>query len=94
MSYLVAWYETYRQYGGSEEGGWYYDSGELIRVFRAFQSEEHAFNVARRANQLMQNLQRNNRSVGSILYSGGRYVACVYQHKAPTCYPESRPHYS
>jgi hypothetical protein len=30
MSYWVAVYETGREYGGPEEGGWWYDTGRLV----------------------------------------------------------------
>jgi len=52
-----------------------------------------AFAVARRANALLTRLQGSKRSVGSVLYDGGRHEAHVYENTAPAHFPESRPHY-
>lgn len=92
-SWIVAWYEIDRAYGGPEEGGWWYDCGYLVRAFRALPSREAAYAEARRANGLMQRLQRNHRSVGSVVYDGGRFEARVYQRTAPQHFPERRPVY-
>jgi len=92
-TYLVAFYEIDRAYGGSEEGGWWYDTGTLVRVFKTTKSEEHAYSIAARANALLHMLQRGKRSVSSVIYSGGRYRAQVYENAAPAAYPETRPYY-
>lgn len=93
MSYVVAFYEIDRVYGGPEEGGWWYDTGALVRVFRVVRSEVRAYSIARRANALLDRLQRGKRSVGSVAYEGGRYEAAVYERTAPDHYPEQRPRY-
>jgi len=92
-SYVVAFYEIDRAYGGPEEGGWYFDCGDLVRVFAVAKSKDHAHQIARRANDLLYRLQRSRRSVGSVLYSGGRYEARVYENVAPPAYPSVTPHY-
>jgi hypothetical protein len=104
--YILAFYEIDRRYGGPEEGGWWYDCGRRVRMFRVTPNEELAYIWARRANDILQVVQRNKRDVGSVLYSGGRYCCEVYQDSAPQrycCemyqdsvpeyYPETRPHY-
>jgi hypothetical protein len=92
-SYVVAFYEVDRAFGGPEEGGWWYDCGQLVRVFATTKSENKAFEIARRANDLLNTLQRNKRDTGSVLYRGGRHSAFVYENTAPQCFPETRPHY-
>lgn len=92
-TYLLAFYEINRAYGGPEEGGWWYDTGRLVRVFRVFKTEDKAYAAARRANRLLEHLQRHNRPVDSIIYSGERHAAEVHENFAPASYPEARPRY-
>jgi hypothetical protein len=91
--YLVAFYEIDRQYGGPEEGGWWYDSGELVRLHSLEGNKEEAYRKSRRLNGLLRLVQRGRKSVGSVIYDGGRFAAVVYKNKAPDHYPEERPHY-
>lgn len=91
--YVVAFYEIDRRYGGPEEGGWWYDCGELHRVLRVAVSEDAAYAVAARANRLMDRLQRGRRDVSSVAYEGGRYAAHVFEGTVPRVFPEDRPHY-
>ncbi len=91
--FILAFYEIDRRFGGQEEGGWYYDCGELVRLSRIFTTEESAYRAANRANRLLAHIQRGKRGVGSVLYRGGRHAAEVYENIAPQRYPESRPHY-
>jgi len=93
MTYVIAAYEIDRQYGGSEEGGWWYDSGELVRVLGVRASEDEAYALARRLNGWMKRLQCDKRDVGSVLYDGGRYAIEVYENVPPAFYPAQRPHY-
>lgn len=92
-SYIVAFYEIDRAYGGPEEGGWWYGCGTLRRVTAVTKSKEKAHQIAGRANDLLHHLQRNQRSVGSVLYSGGRFEARVYKDTAPPGYPQEIPYY-
>lgn len=39
-TYVLAFYDIDRAYGGPEEGGWWYDTGQLVRVWRTLKSEE------------------------------------------------------
>jgi hypothetical protein len=91
--FVLALYEVDRAYGGPEEGGWYYDCGELRRPLRVFANESAAYAAARRCNEWLRVLQRDCRSVGSVLYRGGRYAAQVFERIAPEHYPVQRPHY-
>ena len=92
-TFVVAFYELDRCYGGPEEGGWWFDTGQLVRVFHVCKSEDEAYSVARRANNLLRCLQRTKRDIGSVIYRGGRHAACVYGNTAPPHFPETRPHY-
>ena len=42
MKYFVNIYEIYRNFGGPEEGGWYYDSGEFVEIARIFTTQNKA----------------------------------------------------
>jgi hypothetical protein len=91
--YLVAFYTDNQAYGGSEEGGWWYDTGELVRVFALETTREAAYEKCRRANSLLKVLQRKLRPTCSVIYSGGRYTAHVYKGTAPASFPTETPHY-
>lgn len=93
MTYILALYEVDRAYGGPEEGGWWYDTGDLQRVLRVFPTEERAYAAARRCNGWLDKLQRHCRDVSSVIYDGGRYAAQVFERNAPDHYPVVRPHY-
>ena len=85
--FVVALYEIDRCYGGPEEGGWWYDTGELRRVLTVSSTEARACDQAQRANRL----QRRARDVSSMAYAGGRHQACVFDDAAPARFPETRP---
>ena len=91
--FVVAFYAVDRCYGGPEEGGWWYDSGELVRLHRLFHSADAATRAAARANRLLDLVQRVHARVDSVLYTGGRYRSCVFERHAPAHFPEVRPHY-
>lgn len=92
-TYTVAFYEIDRSYGGPEEGGWYYDHGQLRRIARTFKQEAAAFAFARRANHILDLIQRHHRPVGSAAYDGGRFIADVYDCPPPAYFPTTRPTY-
>lgn len=93
MRFVIAFYELDRHFGGPEEGGWWYDAGTLARVFRVCTSETIANAHAARANSLLARVQRHRRHVGSVLYDGGRFSACVFERTAPEAFPAVRPRY-
>jgi hypothetical protein len=93
MRYVLGFYEVDREYGGPEEGGWWYDSGRLIRVLRVEKNAERAHRLAFRATRLLRHLQRGRRQVSSVLYDGGRVECRAFRGTAPAWYPEERPHY-
>jgi plasmid replication initiation protein len=93
MSYVIAFYELDRAYGGPEEGGWWFTTGQLVRVFRTAKTEDRAYEIARRANSLLDVLQKGKRPIDSMAYGGGRHGAIVFRKTAPEYFPKSRPHY-
>lgn len=93
-TYRIAFYELGQSYGGPEEGGWWYDTGRLVREARVeFVDREAASRYCRRANDLLRAVQRKLRPVHSAAYSGGRYGAQVCQGEPERGYPATRPRY-
>jgi hypothetical protein len=91
--YIVAVYLCDRAYGGPEEGGWWYDTGELVRIIRTFKNEERAAAHATRMNSLLNvTINKGRRDISSVL-SDGKYYAEVHENLAPQHYPAVRPHY-
>jgi hypothetical protein len=95
-TYLVAAYDCSLAFGGREEGGWWYDAGELVRVLRTFRSEDKACEYSRRLNHRLQSRQfgpnQGKREYTSVL-SEGEIRASVEVNHAPKYFPEARPHY-
>src|SRR3546814_14325280 len=83
MRYIIALYEIDRAYVGPEEGNWWYDTGELVRLLALAPTEARAVALADRAHRLLERLQSPHRRVDSVLYDGGRYTAVVYAWTAP-----------
>ena len=93
MRYIVAVYMQDRAFGGHEEGGWYYDTGELVRVLKVFTNEDKACRFSQRFNRLLDaTLNKDRREISSVL-SEGRYGAEVHDDIPPAHYPETRPYY-
>ena len=78
MRSILAFYEIDREYGGPEEGGWYYDSGTFVRAIGVHLTDESAVRAMRRANRLLERLQRHQPRIDSVLYTGGRHRAFTF----------------
>lgn len=90
-----------RCYGGPEEGGWYYDTGEpvgpgredspidLVQVFED-EDEARAARDALQAAVAEANIGR--RSPNSVL-SCGDYLQVMLTGTLPAAWPETRPYY-
>lgn len=61
--YYVNVYELDRHYGGSEEGGWWYDSGELVLCL-AIEDRDHAEAIA----EMMREVYPNGHNRSSVIY--------------------------
>ena len=94
--YVVAVYEVQLNYGGPEEGGWWYQSGELSDEYKCeyFDTKEEAF--AHRdslQSTLDEECEENKIPLHSVL-SRGRYCAEIRKNHHPEpFYPEERPYY-
>lgn len=82
-------YEVDRACGGSEEGGWWYDTGEPTGQSEVYFTREFAYYRARTLNE---EFREGHRKVYSVNYRGGAYEAAVEDHE-PKAYPEFTPHY-
>lgn len=93
-SWVVAYYRSYQSYGGPEEGGWWYDEGDLIRATRVFKKREAAIAYCARLNAKLERWQDRARvpKKWSVI-STGRIEAAFYPNTAPQHYPDRRPHY-
>ena len=95
-TYIVAAYDCGQKYGGSEEGGWWYDAGHLIRIVRTFRSEQRAYSYAQRLNHRLRSREfgpnRGKREYTSVL-SEGEIQAHIHENQAPAYFPERRPRY-
>ena len=82
-----------RAYGGPEEGGWWFDTGTLVRVHGVERDEARAMTRAAKANRLLDRLQRGHRPISSLIYSGGRHSLLIFEHTAPPSFPAAEPEY-
>ena len=101
--YTVAVYTEDQAYGGPEEGGWWYTTGNLIynleegckngALPQIFAKREDA--VAAAAKLTEGPLERINhyRPAISSVRSQGRYVARVCDEYPEPSFPKERPHY-
>lgn len=91
-TYYVALYLVDREYGGSEEGGWWYSTAELIRPMKIFRNHNKAVAYAERANRLVdESLNLGRYPVSSVL-SEGRFRVQVTT-KLVAFSPAERPRY-
>lgn len=93
MRFVIGFYAIDRAFGGPEEGGWYYETGSLVRLHCVLCDEGKANARAARANQLLERVQRHSRPVSSVAYDGGRYRAIVWDSNPPSAFPETAPQY-
>ena len=95
-TYLVAAYDCAQNFGGSEEGGWWYDGGELVRVLRVFRNATAAFAYTGRLNAKLRSRKfgpnAGKHDYTSVL-SEGEIRAMVYENTAPPHFPATRPRY-
>lgn len=94
MRSILAFYEIDREYGGPEEGGWWFDSGTFVRAVAIHLDDATALRAQRRANRLLDRLQRHRPDVSSAVYAGGRYRAYTFSGLPPERFPQQRPRYA
>jgi hypothetical protein len=81
-----------RAYGGPEEGGWYYNTEQPLRRETYTMSLTDAIKWCRRANDLLEMVNKNRREVSSVL-SEGRYRYGWTLRSKPVAKPRHRPTY-
>ncbi len=92
-TFIVSVFLIDRAYGGPEEGGWWFDTGELVRTIRRFKSHDKASSFAKRLrNKLDNTLNKGRRDIGSVL-SEGVYTAFVDENTITQFFPLTRPRY-
>lgn len=94
VQWHVSVYEIDRACGGPEEGGWWYNVGELIHSIPVMDddlSDEDIDNLVAMMRKVYPE-QTGDYGVGSVLYSGGDYEVYVEDRKGES-YPKERPHY-
>ena len=87
--WTVGVYTQYQQYGGPEEGGWYYYAGELtwhgaMRFFNDY-AEADAYR-----DKLWGDVEKTNKHYGNSELT----VRCTTESMPDTHYPKERPYYS
>lgn len=87
----VGVYTQYQQYGGPEEGGWYYYAGELtwhgaMRFFSDY-DEAKAY-----SDKLWEKVEKENKAEG--MTEVRLTVRCTTESMPDTHYPRERPYYS
>lgn len=95
--YHVCVYLHDQAYGGSEEGGWWFDTYQLsrdhARLNRSFWLETSARRYAQRLETVLADLNAGRRGVTSVL-SEGVYDFLLIEKEVPAeFYPHQRPHY-
>lgn len=97
--YTVAIYMEDLAYGGPEEGGWYYDTAQLVtepeaaQFLRGFDKEAEARAYAKELNSTIMPQWNEGRPDISSVLSEGCYRAIVSEGMPQPYYPETRPHY-
>lgn len=86
-------------YGGSEEGGWWYETFSFeMTICRRFSRMDDAVKAVGRVNKLLTRLADRGRvpPVSSMTYGGGRYCAVITAtSEIPAAnLPLERPYYS
>jgi hypothetical protein len=82
-------YALGREYGGSEEGGWWFDTGSVVLSITC-ESEEHAQAVQ----SLLSELYVDHRNRFSVIYYRKAPDYGVYVEDVPARdFPEHTPHY-
>ena len=85
-------YETGKDYGGPEEGGWYYDVGHPVKVMPV--PRDRAKRLLARVRERLASINRNDRRrPGWSVLSTGDYLEAWVEDYPGREYPERRPTY-
>lgn len=89
VKFVVIWFNT-REYGGPEEGGWWFDTGEPQEIYTC-NTESEVEHFKQVAQQQVDKRNEGRRPLSSVV-STGRYSMSVEDGK-PEAYPAVQPHY-
>lgn len=94
-AYQIGVFDTDRAWGGSEEGGWWYDCGHRVRLLnRVFYTKSSAYAACRRVNGWLHLMRPDWVQISSVNYGGGHFEARIYpQGQVPDAFPQHNPHY-
>jgi hypothetical protein len=94
--FVVAVYFSDLAYGGPEEGGWWYETGDLDLIYAEqwFPDRVSAIGYRRLMQNMLDKILNHDRRPISSVRSEGAYQARVYSGGfAPSYYPATKPHY-
>lgn len=95
-----------QNYGGPEEGGWYYPTFEptdgkweytlpySVRKPRHFRSQAVALAYVKKVQKMVDKANKGRRKPWSSLYTGGYLAVQFYEYMKPHYQPRRRPYYS
>jgi hypothetical protein len=90
VQYITVYLQN-RAYGGSEEGGWWFDTGEAVKVLTVLPAKAQALLERVRRWCERTNREEGRRSLGSVLCDG-RWGAILSDEPGED-YPQERPYY-
>lgn len=86
----VTAYNTNRSYGGSEEGGWWFDTGEVLASIPCYTEDQ--IEIAKGTLKRLYGPQfEGNHDIGSVLCEGRLLI--VVEDEQGEDYPKENPHY-
>lgn len=95
MSDKTTWYlNEYirnRSYGGPEEGGWWFDTGEFVKCHGKFKTRTAAYKKLKELQDYIEKEQEGCYPPGSMRCNG--WPDLLIEDEKGKSYPQRRPHY-
>jgi len=96
--YYVHKNQVAQQYGGPEEGGWWFDSGTPVEgwIPIPFEDEEEAYAKCRELNAQERErakAEEDYEYTSVLSYRSTHYDYSITESSIPVPFPEERPHY-
>jgi hypothetical protein len=92
MTVFTAQYRMDRVFGGPEEGGWWYNTGQRQKEIQQHQTEEKAYAFINKKNEEFKK-DYTGRGLSSMAYNHDFYRYMVFHFEPPKHFPEERPYY-
>lgn len=98
ISWFIHKHEVHLEYGGPEEGDWWFDVGVPVEDFEVmgFVTEEEAYAKCRELNgeEYDRRKREEDYDYSSVLsYKSQHFAYTVEDFPIPVAYPQERPHY-